>query len=118
MAYAILEISLHLWGQSYYSVNLRFFSSQFEFEKGSEVVGLPLSNLARERLLLNINNLPEYGQLLGNALFGSPEAQEVLRTAHDKAVDLNVPLQIQLSLSPSMPFLHDIRWEILSDPVY
>jgi hypothetical protein len=115
--YAILEISLHLWAEDYYSVYLRFFSSRADVDQGEEIVGLPLTNLARARFLELQNDLPEYGRRLQESLFASPRARDIFQTALTTAHNGEVPLQVQLALSPSMPFLHDLRWELLRDPI-
>ena len=117
MRYAILEVSLHLWGEANYSVNFRFTQSEADVDQGEEIVGLPLTNLRKERYLPLLFDSESYGRLLGESLFASPKARDILQIALTTARARGVRLQIQLALSPSMPYLHDLRWETLRDPV-
>ena len=57
-----------------------------------------------------------YGQRLTESLFSDAQIKEKFLAAKAVAASEDEPLRIRLFIGPSLPDLHDIRWETLRDP--
>ena len=81
------------------------------------MVGLDLTSFDRQRFLPHQLDPQAYGKLLSECVFPDDRARRAFDEARTKAQTLGVPLRVQLVLHPEMPLLHDLRWELLRDPV-
>jgi hypothetical protein len=122
MHYANLQIGLYLWDRDRYAINVTFSQSGSDADVREEVVGLALNQFDRKQFLECFDDLEEYGKRLGRCILTEPRVRDVFQNARTVAQKLDaahghVPLRVQLVLSPKMPDLHDLRWELLRDPV-
>lgn len=117
MDYASLEIELHVWGSQQYAINFRLSDSRSDADAREHVVGLDLGCFDRQRFVPHLLDPQAYGKQLSECVFPGDRAKRAFDEARMKAQALNVPLRVQLLLHPEMPMLHDLRWELLRDPV-
>jgi hypothetical protein len=115
MAFANLYIAIHLWEHDRYAINLSFTQSGSEVDTRAEVVGLPLSRFDRDRFLQVAHDPQAYGRFLGECLLVEPGVERIFAHALSSAQQLEVPLRVQLVLSPNID-LHDLCWETLRNP--
>ncbi|MBW3542891.1 MAG: CHAT domain-containing protein, partial [Planctomycetes bacterium] len=114
--FANLEIGLHPWKDGEYAIHLRFAQSNSDTEQRSDPIVVRREAFDRRRFEPLLADEPGYGQLLGETLFGDPRAMALFARSQAAAEALEVPLRIRLALSPMLPNLHDLRWELLRHP--
>src|SRR5262245_54037402 len=108
--YANLHIGLNPWEEGRYFINLSFTESENDVDiRPENPPVLPLTNFSRERFLQHGNDLKAYGTELGDCLFSEPRSRDVFQIAYARARRLKVPLRVQLTIHPKLPYLHDLR---------
>jgi CHAT domain/SIR2-like domain len=112
-AYADLEIGLHRWDADSYGVDLRCSrpDSDADLQVVRGGVRFDLDGLRT----LSLDPVA-YGRLLGENLFSNRDIQTTFREARSNAQSRNAQLRLRLSIHPSAPELHGLRWETLRDP--
>ena len=111
--YADLEVGLHDQDANSYRVEAR--------------LNMPGQDARRERLAtvprFDLDDLgavasdPDaYGKKLTTALFAKERLRSFLDSARASAATQDAPLRLRLNVGPSLPGLHDLRWETLRDP--
>lgn len=111
--YADLEIGLHAQDANSYRVEagLRMPGQDARRERLTTVPRFDLDDLAAE-----VSDPDAYGEKLTTALFAKERLRSFLDSARASAVAQNAALRLRLSIGPSLPSLHDLRWETLRDP--
>ncbi len=115
--YADLEISLHHRDAVTYTVELRFSlpNSDADIRLGDEAALATSLNL---QTLKNLSYDTEaYSHNLTDSLFGDPTLKTAFAQARSSAQSLNAALRLRLMISSNLPELHDLRWEMLRDPL-
>lgn len=108
-----LEIFIHEKAEEGYSVQVCFRDPDSDVDNRAEARGVSFDFAA----LRQDEGAPqEYGRRLGEGLF----EQQTLRSGYDQAraaaQSTDRPLRLRLSISASLPELHQIHWETLIDP--
>lgn len=62
------------------------------------------------------DNPSAYGGALTAAVFADPRGTAAFADARARAAGQNAALRVRLTLPPSLPDLHGLRWELLNDP--
>jgi hypothetical protein len=114
---ADLELSLNRLGDSTYSVDFRFSmpGSDTETRLGAGEQVLAQLDLNELQALKDVPQ--EYADSLTQALFASPLLQTKLAEAFSNAQSRNIPIRFRFLIGPSAPELHNIRWEVLRNPL-
>ena len=118
MNYPELEIGLYQRNTATYAAQVRFHDPEQEGEPRADL-SLPvqfdfdqLSKLATDP---EDPDLKAYGLLLGQNLFGLPEARSCLDKARAVSQTTERPLRLRLYIE-RWSLLHNLRWETLRDP--
>ena len=69
-----------------------------------------------EELRLSAQNVTEYGELLTNRLFASPEVRNLFLTSRSALERSGYNIRLRLLIGPTAPELNAVRWELLIDP--
>ena len=110
---ADLEIGLHHWDASGYSVELRFSQPNSDADIPPE---RGLMSLDFEQLRAAESDLDAYGRLLTAGLFGDTTVQAAFEKARVAAQSQDMQLRLRLYIGSSAAELHRLRWEALRDP--
>ena len=111
--YPELEIGLHRWDATAWTVDLRFTDPDSDgFD--SSVTSTSLVDFEQLRELAADED--SYGALLGEGLLGNPEIRERFASARAISQTRRLPLRIRFFVGPSAPELHSLRWETLREP--
>ncbi len=115
--YADLEISLHRRDAVTYTVELRFSlpNSDADIRLGDE------DALETTLDLQELSNLSydsdAYSRSLTDSLFAASALKTAFAQARSSAQSLDAALRLRLMISPNLPELHNLRWEMLRDPL-
>jgi hypothetical protein len=109
-----VEIGLHYGDSEFWRAELRFEHQASDADPGPLLRTVPRLDLDQLRSLSQ--DPVAYGRRLTETLFSDAQIKEKFLTARRVAENNNVPLRIRLFIGPSVPELHDIRWETLRDP--
>jgi hypothetical protein len=109
-----VEIGLHYSDSERWRVELRFEQQASDADPGPLIRTAPHIDLDDLRALSQ--NPDAYGRRLKESLFSDAQIKEKFLAARAVAASHDVPLHIRLFIGPSLPGLHDIRWETLLDP--
>ncbi|HKP53988.1 MAG TPA: CHAT domain-containing protein [Chloroflexia bacterium] len=110
---ADLEIGLHHLEENSYAIELRFTVSN------DQAFPDPVKGVATfdfERLLGATTDPITYGKLLSHSLFADAQVLSRYREARQTAERISVPLHLRLFIWPGALRLHELYWEMLSDP--
>ncbi|HSR33028.1 MAG TPA: CHAT domain-containing protein [Anaerolineae bacterium] len=117
ITYADLEIGLYHRDVDRYSVELCFTDPESDGEVRLTGRVPPSAEFDFGRLHeLHVDD-EAYGQLLSQSLFGDPAVATAFAQARSTAQAKDVPLRLRLVIGPSAPELHNLRWEMLRDPL-
>ena len=109
-----VEIGLHYEDSECWRVELRFEQRASDADPGPLIRTVPRLDLDELRRLSP--DPVAYGRQLTKSLFSDTQIREKFLEARAVTASDNVPLRIRLFIGPSVPELHDIRWETLLDP--
>jgi energy-coupling factor transporter ATP-binding protein EcfA2 len=113
--FADLEIGLYRWDATSYAIDLRYTPPD-----GQDVVQpmlpSPVVQFDLDKLGVEVLDPEAYGKALSADLFAAPNVRSAFAEACASARALDVPLRVRLAISPSLPQLHNLRWETLRDP--
>jgi hypothetical protein len=110
--YADLELGLHRRDAASYSVDLRFTRPRDEVEVRPRQA---TAQFDFARLISLAGDVPAYGKLLSESLFGDADLRAAFAQARGTLQD-GMSLRVRLFVGPSAPELHGLRWEALQDP--
>ena len=114
MAGVEVEIGLHHSDSESWRVELRFERRDSDVDPGPLIRTVPRLDVDDLRAL---SLEPDaYGQKLKDSLFWDAQIKEKFLAAKAVAAAHDEALRIRLFIGPSLPDLHDIRWETLADP--
>lgn len=114
--YADLELGLHRRDAENYGVELRFNrpDSETDVRIGQDQ---PTSvSLDLDELSALAYDPAAYGEKLTQALFADAGVQTGFAQARASVESLGAALRVRLTIGPSAPELHAVRWETLRDP--
>lgn len=113
--YAILEIGLHEHNAENYRAELSLKMPE-EDAKRTCTEAISRFNLA-DLAVVARDNPSEYGPRLTSALFANESLRSFFSTACAMAKSsIQAPLRLRLRIGPTLPELHDLRWESLCHP--
>jgi hypothetical protein len=112
MPTADLEIGLHRRDEGRYAVELRFRGPDAAADQ-TPAQGLAVFDF---EALRQAADRDAYGPLLSRALFADPKVRAQFGTIRAVAQAIDATLRLRLSIGPSAPELHGLRWELLRDP--
>lgn len=113
--YADLEMGLHRWDSSQYTIDMRFHQPHSDGDNRL-VRGGPCRTTFDLDQLDELRHRPDaYGQALSAALFGDEQVRAGFDQARKNAQALDAPLRVRLFIGPTAPELHGLRWETLQD---
>lgn len=111
--YPELELMLSRQRPESYSLLLRFSRPDSDADKAPLYGDAPLDLAALQAVELEPI---AYGRLLGQALFADAGLKAFFLQARHISEALDKPLRLRLFVSPGVPELHSLRWELLRDP--
>jgi len=115
MDLADLELGLHRRGDERYAVELRF--TQPKSDADVRLADPQITAAFNPATLRALEGDPAvYGRVLTEQLFAAPPLRSAFAQARATAETLELPLRLRLSIGPSAPELHALRWETLHDP--
>jgi hypothetical protein len=109
-----VEIGLHYSDSECWRIELRFEQHGSEADPGPLLRTVPRLDL--DQLRRSSLDPVEYGRLLAGSLFSDAAVREKFLEARAIAAEQDAPLRLRLFVGPSVPELHDVRWETLLDP--
>ena len=109
-----VEIGLHYSDSKHWRIELRFDQQDSDTDLGPIIQTVPHLDVDDLRAL-SLDPV-DYAQRLTQSLFSDAQIKEKFLAAKAVSASLDVPLRIRLFIGPSLPKLHDIRWEMLLDP--
>jgi hypothetical protein len=111
--YGEIEIGLHRVEPGVCDVEVRVT------DPGSQAEISPARGRAAispEELRLSAQNATEYGELLTDRLFASPEVRSLFLTSRSAMERSGYNIRLRLLIGPTAPELNAVRWELLIDP--
>jgi hypothetical protein len=112
---ADLEIGLYRWDATSYAIDLRYTPPDGQ-DVVQPILSGPTVQLDLDQLGIQVLDPEAYGKTLSAGLFNTPKVQTAFAEACASAQALGVPLRVRLAISPSLPQLHNLRWEALRHP--
>jgi hypothetical protein len=116
---ADLEIGLHHYSidatQVSYMVDFRYNQPDNAVEIRLDPLKPALASFDLDALRAAGWDASAYGKLLSDALF-TPDVREAFGKARAAAESMELALRLRLTIGPSAPELHSLRWETLLDP--
>ncbi|HSN75794.1 MAG TPA: CHAT domain-containing protein, partial [Anaerolineae bacterium] len=114
MSHPDLELALHRRDGDAYSLEMRFSDPASEVDRthsGAQPIRFDAVEL-RQRA----DDAAAYGDLLGSQLLADPAGRSFFDQAVAVSQTQGQPLRIRLTIGPSAPELHSLRWETLRLP--
>ena len=112
MDYADLELGIHQYMEQSYRVDFRLSLPSFDADiraASRKPIGVQF-DFSR---LLEVTNLPEYGQRLTEQLFSDVSLRVAFARARALAAQDSKPLRLRLYIGPSAQKLQELHWETL-----
>ncbi len=113
LSYGEIEIGLHRFQPEAYDVEVRVVDPDSDGEVGP-VRGQSRISIGELRPLED--NYAQYGEALAAQLFEHREIREFYLKNKAAFESRGLILRLRLLIGPSVPELHSLRWELLSDP--
>jgi hypothetical protein len=116
MACVDLEIGLHRRSADSYEIEMRTSLPESDAEVRLLRGGLALARFDFQELLALGADATAYGQALCEGLFADEGMRSAFAQVRSVAAREQVPLRLRLFVGPTVPELHNLRWETLRDP--
>ncbi len=115
--YGEIEIGLHRTQAEAIQVELRVNDpgTQGEIAPARGQAGITPEKLLEE-LFASQNDPDEYGEKLAKYVFESDEIRQRFGETKASFESRGMPIRLRIQISPSLPELHGICWELLRDP--
>jgi hypothetical protein len=114
--FADLEISLHRTDAKTWQVDFRYSQPDSDADIRLGPGEQALANFDLDRLSGLLDDPKEYSTQLTRMLFQSESLRTAFAQAKASAFNQNAPLRLRLFVGASAPELHNVCWELLSDP--
>jgi hypothetical protein len=111
--YGEIEIALHRSQPEAYEIELRVTDPETQ---GEIAPARGIAAISFDELLLQQNNAAAYGQALAAQLFSDSTVKDLYGRTLASFESRGVMIRFRLSIAPSAPELHGLRWELLRDP--
>jgi hypothetical protein len=117
MDYVELEVGLHRREANTYSLEMRLSEPNSDGDIWLTGNTQPIIDIKLEEMRSLSGDDAEYGKKLAVKFLGHEAVKEAFKLAKGKAQTLKIPLRLRLFIGPTVPELHDLRWETMIDPL-